>query len=57
MSYSCSISFKQLKGDEVFSFFQRFKELTLNHFDDIAEENFTFSPLFKNYRVVSGEHL
>ena len=50
MSYSCPISFKQIKGDELYSFFQKLKEATSSDegLDSLAEDNYAFSPLFKD---------
>lgn len=39
MSYFCKISFKTLKAEEIYPFFQNMKKEALEHFEEIAEEN------------------
>ena len=48
MSYSCQISFKQIKGDDIFDFFKKLKNEASQHLENIAEDNYVFSPLFKD---------
>lgn len=47
MSYSCEISFKQISGDDVYEFLQKFKKENINHLEEIAEDNFIYSPISK----------
>ena len=49
MSYSCSIGFKQIAGEEIFDFMQSFKNKAIENLKGIAKDNFTFSPLFKGF--------
>lgn len=48
MSYSCQISFKQIKGEDVFDFFKSLKNKATENLENIADENYTFSPLFSS---------
>lgn len=47
MSYSCLISFKKLKPEEVFPFLQEFKKKYVDNIEQIVREEFVWSPLFK----------
>ena len=49
MSYSCTISFKQLPGDDVFEFLQNFKKKACEKIKEIARENCSFSPIMRDY--------
>lgn len=49
MSYWCQICFKQLPGDDLYSFLQKFKAEVIAHIPEIAENNASFSPLFKEH--------
>lgn len=44
MSYSCQIHFKNIKADEVYSFFQELKTNLISKSDDIAKDNFIWLP-------------
>lgn len=44
MSYSAQISFKIIKGDELYSFFQKLKEKITEKIPEIAKDNYIFSP-------------
>lgn len=55
MSYSCTISFKQLSGNEVYSFLQKFKKATTEHLADIAENNYIFSPIMRSPTHIQEE--
>ena len=57
MSYSCTISFKQISADKVYSFLQNFKKEVTNHLKEIAESNFAFSPIVGVYRNMGGENV
>lgn len=48
MSYGCTLSFKKLAPHEIQPFFTAFKKEIIDHLDDIAEANYTFSPCFNN---------
>jgi hypothetical protein len=48
MSYSCEIYFKNIKADEVYSFFQKIKERAISKTDEIAKENFLWMPSIRN---------
>ena len=48
MSYNCYISFKQLESSEVYPFFQKFKKITLERMDKIAESECFYCPFIKN---------
>lgn len=49
MSYRCTISFKTISSDEIYSFFQQVKKVCIDNIESFAEKNYTFSPPFKNY--------
>ncbi len=48
MSYSCTISFKQIEAEDVYDFLISFKKCVIEHINDIAEDNFIFSPISKH---------
>lgn len=48
MSYSCTIYFKNIKADEVYSFFQKIKERAISKTDEIAKETFLWMPSIRN---------
>lgn len=48
MSYSCTISFKQIAGNDVYSFLQEFKKVTTERFESIANSNASFSPISRS---------
>lgn len=50
MSYSCLISFKKIKAEDVNDFFLEMKRVAKDNLDSIAEENYYYSP-------ISGEML
>lgn len=47
MNYTCSISFKKISPEYIFDFFGDLKEEAGKHFEDIAVENWFYSPLQK----------
>ena len=47
MSYSCTISFKTINADEIYSFFQQVKKACIDNIESFAQENYAFSPPFK----------
>ena len=47
MSYYCEISFKRIEADEVYKFFQKFKESVGEHMKEIVENNFTWVPYIR----------
>ena len=47
MSYSCYISFKKISPECIFDFFGDLKEEAGKHYEEIAEENWFYSPLRK----------
>lgn len=47
MSYSCTISFKTINADEIYSFFQQAKKACIDNIESFAQENYAFSPPFK----------
>ena len=47
MSYSCTISFKTIKADEIYSFFQKVKKACIDNIEDFAKDNYVYSPPFK----------
>ena len=55
MSYSCTISFKQISGNEVYSFLQDFKKAVTEHLADIAENNYIFSPIMRSPSNIQEE--
>lgn len=61
MSYSCTIGFKTIKPDEIFSFLVKFKKETITHFEDIAETEYMWHPLAREFHytdideVLSGK--
>lgn len=52
MSYYCEISFKKIKANEVFDFFVEFKKRCEEFIDIITEDNFMFTPLYKDFDKV-----
>lgn len=44
MSYSCYISFKTIEANEIFNFMVNLQKETVNLFEEIANENFLYSP-------------
>mgnify|MGYP003333611224 CR=1 FL=1 len=52
MSYSCEISFKQIEADKVYDFLIEYKSELKNHFKEIAEQNYIYSPICKD-RIIS----
>lgn len=48
MSYSCTISFKTISADEIYSFFQQVKKACIDNIESFAKENYAFSPPFKS---------
>lgn len=48
MSYSCTIYFKNIKADEVYSFFQKIKKRVISKTDEIAKDNFLWLPSIRN---------
>ena len=49
MSYNCTIAFKKLEPAALYSFLHTFKTNTTEHLEDIAENNYIFSPFMKKY--------
>ena len=47
MSYSATISFKTIKAEDIYGFFQNFKAEATAHLEEIAEDNFLWSPYSK----------
>jgi hypothetical protein len=47
MSYSCTISFKTISADEIYSFFQQIKKACIDNIESFAKENYAYSPPFK----------
>lgn len=47
MSYSCTISFKQIPASDVFDFLGAFKKAAYEKLEDIAKENSSFSPIMR----------
>lgn len=50
MSYSCTICFKTIKPEDVYEFLANFKQETIKHFDDIAESEYMWHPISKDFR-------
>lgn len=48
MSYSCEISFKNLKPENVYDFLVEYKKAVSEHLEDIAKENVWYSPLLRH---------
>lgn len=44
MSYSATICFKTVKGNELYSFLKKIKDACKEKFDDIAKDNFLYMP-------------
>ena len=55
MSYSCTISFKQIPACEVYPFLQSFKKEVTSHLKEIAEKKFSFSPFADKCYKMNGE--
>lgn len=51
MSYSCEISFKQIEADKVYDFLVNFKNELKNHFKEIANKEFIFSPVCRDKNI------
>lgn len=47
MSYSCTISFKQIKPEEIYSFLQKLKEEATKVAPDIIKDEYIWSPIYK----------
>lgn len=47
MSYSCTISFKQIKTEEIYPFLQRLKEEATKIASEIIKEEYVWSPIYK----------
>lgn len=57
MSYSCTIHFKNIKADKVYSFFQELKTKLISKTDEIAKYNFLWLPSIRNdykYKNIDG---
>ena len=57
MSYSCTIYFKNIKADEVYSFFQELKTKLISKTDEIAKDNFLWLPSIRSdyrYKDIDG---
>jgi hypothetical protein len=52
MSYYCEISFKKIKADRVFDFFTEMKRVCSEHIEEIAEDNYVFTPVFKDFNKI-----
>lgn len=48
MSYSCTISFKKIKSDDVFNFLSEFKKANTAQLSEIAKENYFYCPFIRN---------
>ena len=55
MSYSAIISFKSLSSDEIIPFLRNYKRKLPSFFEQIADENFVYSPLYRKYTFCSAE--
>lgn len=49
MSYSALISFKSIDLENLFPFLTKFKKTIMENLDNIAEDEFIYSPFCKNY--------
>lgn len=47
MSYRATISFKTIEATEIYEFFKKFKAEATNHLEEIAKDNFLWSPYSK----------
>ena len=47
MSYSCVISFKKIKAEDISDIFIKMKKAIKDNLDIIAEENFYYSPIYR----------
>ena len=47
MSYSATINFKTIKAEEIYGFFQILKAEATSHLEEIAKDNFRWSPYSK----------
>lgn len=54
MSYRATISFKVLKANELYQFFQELKETTNKNLKEIAEENYIFMPSNRYAHLYEG---
>ena len=57
MSYGCTIHFKNIKAEEVYSFFQELKTKLISKTDEIAKDNFLWLPSIRNnykYKDIDG---
>lgn len=55
MSYSCDISFKKIKPEEVYDFLLEFKKTCKKHIYDIAEIEFAWCPFIRNNLYVERD--
>lgn len=57
MSYSCTISFTKISGDNVFDFFKKLKTKIKENLNQIAEENYFWLPTIRygSYKNLSQE--
>lgn len=47
MSYSCTISFKQIKPEEIYPFLQKLKEEAIKIASDVIKDEYIWSPTYK----------
>lgn len=47
MSYSCTISFKQIKPEEIYPFLQKLKEEAIKIAPDVIKDEYIWSPIYK----------
>lgn len=55
MSYSATISFKKIKPEEIFDFFLKIKEEVKKNYEEIAEDNFIYSPYAKDKKSYAND--
>lgn len=49
MSYSCTVAFKSIEPSKVFEFLTNFKKEAINHFEEIAEDEYFYHPISKDF--------
>lgn len=57
MSYSCLISFKKIPAEDINDFFIEMKKVAKDNLDSIAEENFSYSPIFRKLSFKDSREL
>lgn len=55
MSYSCTVSFKEISAEDVYYFLVKVKREILKHIPEIAEDNYAYAPFVRYFRKPFSE--